>query len=402
MTRCGGAGYDLSSIADMDLTLDDGDFVYAIRPCGTVSEDLDLCNGQMCQDDTVISYYEPSLVNWYAIPNGVNLEVQNGDDSGCEGPRESDINFICNATQLTPRLVSVTEPTECHYRAIVHTAAACTRNTTFQPGVGDAFTSTVCGGGAYDLTSLNGADITAMVGDYNWTIRVCGLVSNQLCAAAQPVSICQQQGDSVYKLADYTNDLPLYELNSNGMNMSLESGEPCGGLGNRTTQVVFECDVTATTPVLLAETEYYTCEYRFTVRTTAVCGAPFQIRPVSSSSGLPQVASSSTGLSRSSSSAGFPQASSSSAGFPQASSSASLPQASSSSAMAPTIPPIFDPSSTGPLFPVDSSSSDPLFPVDSSSTADENIEDPGVNGANMASMSGVAVMISLMAVAIAL
>jgi len=397
VTQCGGAGFDLSSIANMDLTVEQDGYTWAIRPCGTVNGDLDLCDGQMCQDDVVISRYEPTLVNWYQIPNGVNLEVQNGDDDGCPSPRESDINFICNITQTTPRLVSISEPTTCKYRAIVHTAAACTRNSTYQPGIGDAFLSTVCGGGAYDLQSISNMDITTQVGTWNWTINPCGLVREPRCAAAQPASICQwQQTGNVWKLADITHDVPLYEINANGLNMSLESGTPCGN-ANRTTLVQFECDPLATTPALVEAYEYYGCEYWFRVRTNAVCGAPFQIRPVSSSSGLPVVQSSSsssalpTGLpgASSSSSTGLPiiPGSSSSTGLPieQPSSSTGLGPILSSSV---TTPPIFE-------------SSSEQFP-EFSSTADENIEDPGVNGANMASVSGVAVIVSLMAVAVAL
>jgi len=363
----------------MDLTLDDGTYVWAIRPCGSVSSDLDLCDGQMCQDDTVISRYEPTISNWIAIPNGVNLEVQNGDDGGCPGPRESDIHFICNMTQLTPRLVSVDEPSTCHYRAIIHTAAACNRNSSWQPSYGEAFLSTVCGGGAYDLQSISNADITAEIGGWNWTINACGVVSNPVCASAQPASICQH-GSSVYKLADITHDVPLYEINVNGLNMSLESGQPCGS-ANRTTLVQFECDPSATTPVLVEADEYYQCEYWFRVRTAAVCGEPFQIRPVSSSSTVPRPSSSS-------SSTGLPQPSSST-GSVFSSSSSSIIRSSSSS--------------SGPVFDSSSVTTPPIFDVSSSSTAEENLEDPGVNGANMASVSGVAaVIVSLMAAAMAL
>lgn len=391
---CGGAGYDLSSIANMDLTLDDGVATWAVNPCGSVSADLGLCTGQMCRDDTLISTYEPSLVNWYAIPNGVNLEVQNGDPAGCPGPRESDINFICNATSLTPRLVQVVEDTTCHYRAVIHTAAACTRNSSYQPGIGDAFTSTVCGGGAYDLSSLNSADITGEFRNWNWTVRVCGFVSEPKCASRQPVSICQHDaGDQVWNLANYATALPLYEINPNGLNMSLESGQSCGN-GNRTTFITFDCDPLATTPVMTEASEYYICEYWFRIRTNAVCGAPFQIRPPSSSS-----SSSSTGMmsSSSSSSSSSSMMSSSSTGF-------TIPPPISSSSSSSSSEPSMDSSSSSsePTFPTDSSSSSSEDIFDPFSSTGEDLENPGLNGATSVSISCAAVAVSLMAVAMAL
>jgi len=402
MPMCGGAGYDLSSIANSDLTLDDGDNIYAIHPCGVVSPDLDLCDGQMCEGDTVISRYEPALVNWIAEANGVRMEVQNGDDDDCEGPRQSDIFFQCNSTYLSPSLISVTTTSSCHFRAVVYTAAACSRNSSYQPGVGSAFESSVCGGGAYDFSALNSADITSEIDGYNWTIRVCGPVSNPACSSVQPASICQQDGDSVYKLADYNNYLPIYEINDNGMNMTLESGTPCDDLGNRTTMVQFECDPSAITPQLVEASEYYTCEYWFHVRTNAVCGAPFAIQNgTSSSTGVPQVRSSSTGVPQVSSSSTGAQSSSAAAGF--SSSSSVIAQSSSSQDFSAS-------SSSTPIFVDSSSSSSESFPSDSSSpdvglpssTAGEDLDDPSLNGAAAVSVSGVALIVSLMAVAIAL
>jgi len=402
MPMCGGAGYDLSSIANSDLTLDDGDNIYAIHPCGVVSPDLDLCDGQMCEGDTVISRYEPALVNWISEANGVRMEVQNGDDDDCEGPRQSDIFFQCNSTYLSPSLISVSTTSSCHFRAVVYTAAACSRNSSYQPGVGSAFESSICGGGAYDFSALNSADIISEIDGYNWTIRVCGPVSNPACSSVQPASICQQDGDSVYKLADYNNYLPIYEINDNGMNMTLESGTPCGDLGNRTTMVQFECDPSAITPQLVEASEYYTCEYWFHVRTNAVCGAPFAIQNgTSSSTGVPQVRSSSTGVPQVSSSSTGAQSSSTAAGFPSSSSVIAQSSSSQDFSASSSSTPIFvdSSSSSAESFPSDSSSPDVGLP---SSTAGEDLDDPSLNGAAAMSVSGVAVIVSLMAVAIAL
>ena len=187
LTSCQYAGYDLTSISGQDILFTSAPYAWAIRPCGVVTTP-GYCNGEFCQSNTVISNnnFTARGVNvgplWAQIQlngqNGVAQYLQDGDACGDpNGDREGTIVYLCNQTATTPFIQSIQELTTCHYQAIIQTAAICaqvpTAGVSHNPGT--PIISTQCGGGIYNLSTINGADIvgksnTSTNGD-RWAIR---------------------------------------------------------------------------------------------------------------------------------------------------------------------------------------------------------------------------------------
>lgn len=290
---CRGAGYDFTSLMSQTLILDAGQYRWAIKPCGVIAQ-TGLCDGMFCQNTTTIARHDPNWqgTSWWQLPTGgVVQATENGVFCG-NSARRAEINWMCNATATTPIFRSVTEPNTCRYVAVVETVLACNPTGSTgedRDGVGDDFVSPICGGGVYDISSLTTTDIRAdNRGNFNYTIRLCGQVSNPGCSAVQPASICQQgtANSNVFKLADHTAQPSLYSVNEDGMNITSFTGTPCGSVP-RTSIVKLVCAPSATSPVVIYNSEPISCLYLFIINTNAVCGAPFRLPSSSSAAVVP-------------------------------------------------------------------------------------------------------------------
>lgn len=396
---CGGAGYDLSSIANVDLTFAQGEYVWHVRPCGIVNGNgTGACVGQVCQNTTLISVYDYSAF-WYVLPStsgtGVEQQTDNGSNDGCMDPRGARLVFQCNPTATTPFISSVTEPNTCIYNVNIQTSASCNATgDTSASTPGSNRDSAVCGGGFYDISALNAQDLTynTAAGGTNYTLRVCGNVTNPLCSSAQPASVCQVASGYTYSLSYYSppaHDV-IYTLTTSGMRMFYQDGASCGGTP-RAVNITFVCSVGAATPVFTYTNESPTCHYNFQIVTSAVC--TLLSGSSSTGGGLSLSSSSSTGgglaLSSSSSTTIGGLSSVSSVG-----SSSSAPSADSSSSTG---------SSSSEGSSSSSSSADPLssseFIPASSSTGDVS---PGTaNGAMTFAPSMIALLVAVLMAAVA-
>ena len=333
LTDCYYQGYNLTELTGADLYYSDATAMYAIRPCGVVA-DQSFCTdtvggGEFCQGSTTISIMNVS--NAVDPPNrgalwaqleidgefGVTQFLQDGTYCGdINADREGTIVYVCNATATVPFISNVTELSRCHYRAVIQTAVLCSHApaTGIPIPIGTNILSSQCGGGIYDLSPLNAADIISgslqdIVSNdyYTYVVRICGLTTSSPCIGAS--SVCQV--DNYYAGVRFT--LAVWEptispvvwqyLGDSSVAAIYQDGQGCGtGVpNNRLTNVTFTCNATATTPVIVSGVEGPTCSYLLTVQTDLVCGAAFRVPlPTSSSSSsaapLPSMSSSSAGL----------------------------------------------------------------------------------------------------------
>jgi len=304
-TSCVNAGYDLTSITGSDLFIYNAtgntqgtgtQYNWAIRPCGTVTTP-GYCTsqpGEFCQGGTTVSSMNVSGSGvlsgaiWGQIQlngqNGVAQFLQDCTNCGTVGDREGTIVYLCNSTATTPFISSLLELSPCNYQAVIQTSAICCQvpSTGVSTTVGTTVISQQCGGGVYDLTSINNADIIATLPDNTWAIRPCGNVAVQNCSGSSVnTSVCQYGinagGYYGYAAGEW---LPgkanvFYTYNAPGsLSQIMQDGQGCG-LEGRYTNVTYVCTASATTPVLVAAAEGPQCHYSLTVQTTAVCGAAF-------------------------------------------------------------------------------------------------------------------------------
>lgn len=339
MGYCGGAGYDLTPIADKDLYLQSippGSttlYNWFLHPCGPISPWFSLaCQGtntMFCQQ-SVSSNFTWSLAvwngsiaetaTWMAIDNGVQLYVQTGTlcPASANLPRDVAIQFKCNRTAIYPWFANISEPETCYYVAVVHTEAACdTVSATASNTPGATFLSQSCGGSYFDLS-----DIRDEVGDlyfdsnpddvdgYVWYLELCGAVNTERCSSVQPTMFCQAgKGGwtNTYSIAQYQEDqLVQYTINDNGLTMKLQTGTPCGGIPRRAVTVNIICD--GASPARISSIrEIETCHYVAIIHGRCSFGStePFSTRPPvvrSSSSSSSSTGTSSVGDTSSSSS----------------------------------------------------------------------------------------------------
>ena len=290
---CSGAGYDLSSLAGQIYNYStpvvggQNNYTYIVSPCGSIP----LCgNSSFCQYVDYAAYYPLQVFNssvsveWLAVSGGVSQIVQDGSFCGAiNAYRATTIFFQCNASATTAVLTGVQETETCHYSATLQTAAACqATSTTGANGVGSSFESSICGGGLYDLSSLEvdlylDSNVSSSTYGFKYWLRLCGAVTNSSCSSFPSAMACQTDKDSppdVYELAYLNASIPgVYTINSYGLTMQLQDGTSCGADGPRALTVNLVCSPSATTPALTAFAEFEVCHYQADVTTSAVCGA---------------------------------------------------------------------------------------------------------------------------------
>lgn len=292
--QCSGAGYDVSSAATQDLYIFDSGFHWHIRPCGSVSNttctsDPEALYGSMvCQIRpdgsavyTVANWNQTvaQQATWLAQPTGPIVTVANGERCGANSNywRTLSINFECLASATTPVLVSVREPEVCSYIATVRTASACQNvGPTMQNVVGSTFTSTVCGAGYYDLSSLSREDMYYNGVGHDYWIRMCNYVSSSNCSSVQPTSVCQVENDrfngTARDMSDWNPALNnKYTITPSGLSVEVRSGDDCGGFGQRRATYNLMCNPNVTRPIVSYITEKTICKYDIYIQTPAVC-----------------------------------------------------------------------------------------------------------------------------------
>lgn len=273
-----------------------GEYTYWVHPCGAVaaSSDAQCANPEeaphgamFCQRGAdplqtwVLSNYNETVARyqakWYAVENGVTMEVSNGDVCGAVGGyfRTSTIEFHCAPDAIEPVFVAVSEPETCWYKAVINTASACTaQGATMSNVVGSSFYSSQCGAGLFDFTSLQERDMHYDGPGFDYWIRMCAYVTNSNCSAIQPTSFCQKYDseDAVpVDISDWNFQAPqLYTITSSGVDVIMREGDMCGGQPRRATYSLI-CNPRARRPFISFVSEYQTCHYRAVIQTSAVC-----------------------------------------------------------------------------------------------------------------------------------
>ena len=276
---CGGAGFDLNAISGVQLSYQN---YYYVAPCGNVlASNTGGCAGQACQGGTNLGFYDPAVATWTPTDNGVMQQIQDGLGCGGDGPRQTTLRFICNATATTPYILTVNEYPQCHYIYDIVTSSAC--GVALSRAVGTTYASDLCGGGAYNLNAVSpGMDIQYVDGTSGYVfINPCGPVFNQSCGGAGasvcyayvPLNLTNPSND--YNLATWNpSTAPVrYTLLTNGITQTHIDGWYCNSFV-RVVSISYICDPTATTPRV---TNYQTnnCVYNITVNTNQVCAAAF-------------------------------------------------------------------------------------------------------------------------------
>ena len=305
-TQCGIGPFNLTALTTTDLLLDNtaqGGAAYAIRPCGAVTT-AGYCAGgstpfSFCRGTTGISYYNTSAVgntnSDYAAYNtdnsaywgyvtrdgqsGVAQFIQDGSDCG-NGDWAGTIEFICDPTATTARLSDVFETTGCNLDAVIYTSLVCGVTPAQVQAANVPYISTTqCGGGIYDLSSLANTDLQLSYSTTTgFVFRPCGTISS--ISACSGVMACQ------YALAhptynnmstDIANWQPFatavfYQNLGQGVGVSqlLQDGASCNG-EQRFVNISYLCNSTATTAAVTSFTEGPTCHYSITVQTSVVC-----------------------------------------------------------------------------------------------------------------------------------
>ena len=289
-------GYDLTSIASTSIFNFLDGYYYAISPCGNVTNNVfyPSCTGEVCQDAINLATYDPASTQWTDADNGLVQSQQNGDSTYCDSnsPRQTTVRFICNTTAITPFIVSGGELTSCHYTINVQTTAVCPIASPWRANGGTInvpWVSDLCGGGAYDLTSIGFSDLYISNGNGNGAfVNPCGYVQNSSCQAGpnSESSVCEVYYGGAYSIGVYDpSRAPVtYTLIPGGLVQYYADGAFNNGYP-RAMNITYTCSAAATTPFLT----YYTnvqvpyqggvvLTYQVGVTTAAVCGTPFTYR----------------------------------------------------------------------------------------------------------------------------
>jgi hypothetical protein len=238
---CGGP-YDLSSLSTSDITYVDNlyNYTYVLRPCGSVSfakcqSASNTQNAMFCQADLNdattynLAVYNGYVTQYTPIRNGVRMTVADGTLCGANA-RVTIVNFMCDTTATTARLVNVTEAPICTYTATVRTNLVCPRS------------GATCGGAGYDISYLanSAGDLSITTGGYNWYFHPCGVVSASQCNlpsqdTAGVSMMCQAQlppSTITYDVAVWQPDRAQWTaLNTNGkqgVQLKIQDGTTCG------------------------------------------------------------------------------------------------------------------------------------------------------------------------------
>ena len=303
LTECYQQGYNLTALTGEDLYYDGDNVTYAIRPCGVVSN-TSFCSdsfngGEFCEGSTTISISNVTLARFdplveaiwaqqeYDGEFGVTQFLQDGTycpDLNVD--REGTILYLCNATAVTPSISSVRLLTECHYQAIVQTAAICPQVPVngISHVVGTSIVSSECGGGIYDLSPLSRVNLYGFGQNpyQEFAVRVCGTLPAAQCSNASVCEILLYNNDAV-ALAVWEPDVSpvVWQYISDGnVSALLQSGAGCGyAASNSLVNLTFVCDVTAHSPSIASAEQLQGCSYAITVLTDLVCGPAFLVPP---------------------------------------------------------------------------------------------------------------------------
>jgi len=384
---CGGAGYDLTAIKGLDIQHIYNNYTWYFSPCDQVTVPTICQNKQsmLCQVSFGGAQYSVSSWNrtiaesatWLAISGGVQYSVATGDSCGGAGLREVTAQFICNQTAYA-WVESIREPETCWYFIRIHTMYACDFEGTTAPHTpGSSYYDAVCGGDIYDFTNiLSQGDLvldtntSSATQGYRYYLDLCGQVNFANCTNKPfgETMFCQvekQPNGNVYSLANYNTSNPaIYTVNTNGVTMSVEDGQPCGGIPERRASIQIICD--GTTPARLESVrEPETCHYAAVVR-----GRCDYVQSSSSGAALPPV----------------PRGSSSSS-----SGSSQTFRSSSSSVTVTVVPPAA--SSTAPA-----STGGAIIPPTDSSSSSSSLSGGAIAGIVIGVIAGVFILLAVIAV----
>ena len=287
---CGGAGYNLSTIGDMTITTNG--YTWTVNPCRPITTGSCVGkNATFCQGGTVLDYYNPfiNVVTWTTITNGVMSRSINGADTCSLGTavRTGAVEYLCNATATTAFLSNVEEVEQCQYLAQVQTSLVCAAPIAVSASpVGLPFSSNTCGGGLYDLTSIDVRDYVFTAGGSTLYFRPCTPINSTGANCPAGTSFCQSGG---YSLSAGNGLAQTYTLQPDGLIIQSQDGTQCGtGNSNfgwpREANVYLQCNASAIYPQVVAgsffegsnnQNEYNSgteyCHYTVTIQTAAVC-----------------------------------------------------------------------------------------------------------------------------------
>jgi len=144
-----------------------------------------------------------------------------------------------------------------------------------------------CGGAGYDVTSAVQQDLAITVGGWRYYLHPCGNLtastSDPMCIADPEARygsmVCQRSTTSnqTFTIASYNDTVARYQSSwvaiSNGVEFTVQNGEPCAGNGGapRIFTAQFVCNATATTAYFSNFAEAETCWYVATIHTSAAC-----------------------------------------------------------------------------------------------------------------------------------
>ena len=214
-SQCGGAGYDLSSLANTDLSYQDSTYTYYVHACGgnVVNANCSSGNTMFCQwSATTRSYqsfaaYNTTATNWLAVTGGVQQTVQDAlAGAACSAVgalRTATIFYHCNASATTAYISAVVQTQTCHWRATIETRAACAATgATAGHVVGSSYYDSRCGGGVYNLASVSSQPLRFTSNTTSATLQLCGPLPTSTC-----LPVWQQRLS--HTILRHHSDLPL-------------------------------------------------------------------------------------------------------------------------------------------------------------------------------------------------
>lgn len=308
---CISAGYDMSSTA-IDLSLIQGDSVYYLRPCGTLSARASpLCanpstnpygssfckviEGVSTMSKNIAIYNSSNSITWMSTSNGAQYTVQLSSCDGLSNPIISalTVEFVCNVSATRPWFASVSSLT-CVYYATIHTDTACVpTHPLSQYTVGSVYRDNLCGG-AFDLSQLIGrGDLVYQNLNYSdqFLLNICGRIISADCSDVQPTSFCiaAPKYSHVVSLGYYDpNQLHTYRIESDGLMLLLPY---MGGLSCYNAEITIRIICDGTTPPQFVRVDEKRCVVSAIVR--ASCRSLIPVVSSSSSSAVPALSTAS-------------------------------------------------------------------------------------------------------------
>ena len=174
-------------------------------------------------------------------------------------------SLVCGSSQNSGVVVSISSAPSSSSAPRVSSSSATSAYTGGAYAVNGA-----CGGAGYNLTSVAAyGDLSVASGGYNYYVRVCGNTSSTGSCSGQ---FCQ--GSTVLSYYDTTQSLWYVDPTGVNVTQKTQDGAQCtinGFTYNRESEIVFQCNSAATTPVLVTVNEVHSCYYQAVIQTSAVC-----------------------------------------------------------------------------------------------------------------------------------